>query len=352
MNRKIYLWILVFVVLCIGIGVFLFTQNLSTTNELGIPDIPSSFNQAQIEGAMLLKSVIHWYHQLRDKDDLSSYFHDFRGFEDTFSNMFEFDILITDEDYNIIVNGPVDDWIIDSVNLRYFLLEASGYADKHGKEYKKKYFGELDKFIVSPQDRNDKWLTFYLAVGVRVPEHPIAAHMNDMLKFNFLGVWHDNKFFVTAFKTRMPLYYMLNENPTDDWNNAVKDSDTVSSMNVDVSPYTSSIDDGKKLVVTVTILDRGNYFFNTTDITILRKRQEPENVYLRVSLLTSDGSLTSTDSTFYKLYKIVDKDIWKIEIPVLSDKNYLLEVGSILHVKNDEDLSGAVLSVIYKSTRT
>ena len=264
MNRKIYLWILVFAVLCISIGVFLFTRSLNTEkeNELGIPDIPSSFNQAQIEGAMLLKSVIHWYHQHRDKDNISSYFHELSGIADKISNIFEFSIVITDEDYN--VDGAVDDDMNISEgggNLRDDLLKISGGSDSFSK-----YFGELDKFIVSPQDRNDTWLTFYFVMGAKVPEIPKEG-MRDMMKYNLLGVWHDNKFFVTTFQTRMPLYYFFD--PTiDDYNDAVNyysDNLPLSGMNVDVSPYTSSIDDGIKLVVTVTILDKGEFYKNNSN---------------------------------------------------------------------------------------
>ena len=277
------------------------------------------------------------------------------GIADKISNIFEFSIVITDEDYN--VDGAVDDDMNISEgggNLRDDLLKISGGSDSFSK-----YFGELDKFIVSPQDRNDTWLTFYFVMGAKVPEIPKEG-MRDMMKYNLLGVWHDNKFFVTTFQTRMPLYYFFD--PTiDDYNDAVNyysDNLPLSGMNVDVSPYTSSIDDGIKLVVTVTILDKGEFYKNNSNIIINLNRQEPQDVYLRVSLLTHDGSLTSTDYTFYELYKVVDKDIWKIEIPVLNDKNYLLEISSVLQVKlinmnnTGEDILTPCLAVVYKSIRT
>ncbi|MYF56708.1 hypothetical protein F4225_13410, partial [Candidatus Poribacteria bacterium] len=173
MNRKIYLWMVVFAVLCVSIGVLLFTRNWNTEkeNELGIPDIPSSFNQAQIEGAMLLKSAIHWYDQHRDKDDLRIYFQELLDFVGKISNMFRFVIIITDENYDVIVDGganPDDyrnpgilgrDMIINDDNLKDGLLKLYRHLDK--SEIDRNLFSELDKFIVSPQDRNDTWLTFY-----------------------------------------------------------------------------------------------------------------------------------------------------------------------------------------------
>ncbi|MYB66047.1 hypothetical protein F4X73_15255 [Candidatus Poribacteria bacterium] len=371
MNRKIYLWMVVFAVLCVSIGVLLFTRNWNTEkeNELGIPDIPSSFNQAQIEGAMLLKSAIHWYDQHRDKDDLRIYFQELLDFVGKISNMFRFVIIITDENYDVIVDGganPDDyrnpgilgrDMIINDDNLKDGLLKLYRHLDK--SEIDRNLFSELDKFIVSPQDRNDTWLTFYFDMAMKVREVPPEEFMADMMKINFLGVWYDNKFFITVFETRIPYYYRLTKNGNDinNWNDAVKYSDDVlSGVNVDVLPYTSSIDDGKKLVVTVTILDKVQLYKHDSNVFIDRSSQNPENIYLRVFLLTDDGNLVSHYYDFYKLHKIDDKDTWKIEVPVLNDKNYLLEIKTNLKVKiimNNKPEEGLmpVGVAVYKSIR-
>lgn len=311
---------------------------LKASNEFDMPGIPSSFNQAQIEGAMVLKSVIHWYNQ--DKDDMSNYFLEFLKFENKFSNMFEFNILITDENYNILADSSDDDGIPfpvsdDSINLRDELLEIFSHFDKSEfDELEKSTLAKLDKFIVSPQDRNNKWLTFFLVTAEKLPVGQIGV-LGSLMKYNLLGVWHDNKFFVTNFKTRMPVYWHLKDS-IEDWNDAVNYSDHVSGMNISVSPYPSFVDDEIKLVVTVSISDGGEYFKDSNLILNLNKDKH-QDVYLFVSLLTDDGSMTSTNYTLYKLNKVVDKDIWTIEIPVLIDKHYLLEGCSILQVQIRND---------------
>ncbi|MDE0553361.1 MAG: hypothetical protein OXI24_04045, partial [Candidatus Poribacteria bacterium] len=249
------------------------------------------------------------------------------------------------------------DMIINDDNLKDGLLKLYRHLDK--SEIDRNLFSELDKFIVSPQDRNDTWLTFYFDMVMKVREVPPEEFMADMMKINFLGVWYDNKFFITVFETRIPYYYRLTKNGNDinNWNDAVKYSDDVlSGVNVDVLPYTSSIDDGKKLVVTVTILDKVQLYKHDSNVFIDRSSQNPENIYLRVFLLTDDGNLVSHYYDFYKLHKIDDKDTWKIEVPVLNDKNYLLEIKTNLKVKiimNNKPEEGLmpVGVAVYKSIR-